>query len=77
MAFQLDQRPKKLFISLFEKRNAVIILCHWIIHAYGIISLTELKNPIIHGSLLALVPFPTLFYIITAKYTDPNKLHIE
>ncbi|XP_054153632.1 JNK1/MAPK8-associated membrane protein-like [Oppia nitens] len=75
MASQLDQRPSKLFKSLFQKRNCVIISCHWIVHIYGIISLTQLTNLSIHLPLLCLAPVPTIFYIITAKFTDPNKLH--
>lgn len=39
---------------------------HWIILAYGILSLTA--NNLI---LLVLVPLPALFYISTVKFTDP------
>lgn len=39
---------------------------HWLILAYGILSLTA--NNLI---LLVLVPLPALFYISTVKFTDP------
>ncbi|CAG2103767.1 unnamed protein product [Medioppia subpectinata] len=77
MASQLDQRPSKLLKSLFQKKNGLIIVCHWFVHMYGIISLTQLKNPSVHLPLLCLAPIPTIFYIMTAKFTDPNKLHAE
>lgn len=41
--------------TLCEPRNICILVCHWLFHAYGIISLTRLENPSLHGSLLALV----------------------
>lgn len=41
---------------------------HWLILAYGIMSLTM-------GNLLLLlmVPLPALFYIFTVKFTDPSE----
>ena len=47
------------------------------LHAYGIVAITELKEPAFHGALLCLVPFPSLFYLITVKYTDPVKIKAE
>ncbi len=55
----------------------MILICHWLLHAFGIIAITELKEPAFHGSLLCLVPFPSLFYLITVKYTDPVKIKAE
>ena len=57
-----------------DARNVAILLCHWILHAYGIIAITELQQPVVHVPLLLLVPFPFLFYIITVKFTHPYKL---
>lgn len=51
--------------SVTETKNAVIILAHWLLLAYGIISLQQ------HFGLLALVPVPAFFYIVTVKFTDP------
>lgn len=64
-----------LYSSVCDLRNAVILIGHWLLHAYGIISVTGFKDPIFHGSLLALVPAPAAFYIITAPFTDPSKFH--
>ncbi|KFM78440.1 JNK1/MAPK8-associated membrane protein, partial [Stegodyphus mimosarum] len=78
LAFRLDQSMKSLFItSIRDIRNLIILLGHWLLHAYGIVAITQLTNPVLHGSLLALVPFPTVFYILTSKFTDPSKLHAE
>lgn len=41
---------------------------HWLILAYGILSLTA--NNLI---LLVLVPLPAIFYIFTVKFTDPSE----
>lgn len=77
-AIQLDQSVTSLIISTFvDERNIVILLGHWALHAYGIIAITQLTRPAIHASLIVLVPLPALFYILTARFTDPNKLHID
>ena len=55
-------------------RNMLIILGHWLLHAYCIIAITELKEPKVHGSLVLLVPCPAVFYLITVRFTNPNDL---
>lgn len=77
-AFKLDQSMRYLIVStLFDTRNVVILLGHWILHAYGIIAITQLQDPVLHKALVALVPLPAVFYILTARFTDPNKLHAD
>lgn len=74
-AIQLDQSVKSLLWScLKDKRNVAVILGHWILHAYCIVAITQLSNPTFHAPLIALVPLPTLFYIVTVNFTDPEKL---
>lgn len=51
--------------SVTELKNLVVIIGHWLLLAYGIVSLHQ------HLALLALVPFPAIFYILTVKCTDP------
>lgn len=70
-ACKLNQSVRELFLSTCtEPRNLVILLGHWSLHAFGIIAVTQLKETF-HYCLLALVPFPALFYILTARFTDP------
>lgn len=77
-AYKVDQSMVSLVVSTFtDLRNFVILVGHWLFHAYGIIAVTELKDPVFHWFMMALVPLPTIFYIITAKFTDPSKLHVE
>ncbi|XP_077999887.1 JNK1/MAPK8-associated membrane protein-like [Glandiceps talaboti] len=57
-----------------KPRHIVILLGHWVVHAYGIISITQLENVILHASLLALVPVPAIFYLLTVRFTDPTKV---
>lgn len=77
-AIQLDQSVTSLIVStLMDKRNIVILFGHWVLHAYGIVSITQLTKPALHTSLIVLVPLPALFYILTARFTDPSKLHID
>ncbi|XP_070577510.1 JNK1/MAPK8-associated membrane protein-like [Ptychodera flava] len=54
--------------------HIVILLGHWAAHAYGIISITQLENIVLHLALLALVPVPALFYLMTVRFTDPTKV---
>lgn len=70
-----EQSSLELFKAhLKDSRNVVILLCHWVLHAFGIISLTQLKIPVLHLPLLCLIPLPALIYIVTVKFTDPGKL---
>ena len=74
-AFKLDQSVKSLILtSVLDTRNLVILLGHWCLHAYGIVAVTELKHLSLHLSLVGLVPVPALFYILTARFTDPARI---
>lgn len=69
----IDQSPIHLLQSTLHFRNFLIVFFHWLLHAFGIISLTELKRSTDFLFFL-LIPFPTFFYILTAKFTDPAVL---
>ncbi|XP_019647655.1 PREDICTED: JNK1/MAPK8-associated membrane protein-like isoform X2 [Branchiostoma belcheri] len=56
-----------------SKRNILILCGHWIVHAFGIIAITGLKEPAVHGPLLSLTPTPAIFYLLTVKFTEPSK----
>ncbi|TKS86248.1 JNK1/MAPK8-associated membrane protein [Collichthys lucidus] len=53
------------------------VFCHWLLHAYGIISISRLDKLEQDLPLLALVPGPALFYIATAKFTEPSRILSE
>ena len=73
LAYQQNQKMLPLVMGCVrDLRSVLIILGHWCLHAYGIIALTQLKQPKVHASLCALVPVPALFYILTAKFSDPS-----
>lgn len=77
-AFKLDQSWKSLITGCFkDKRDFVVLFGHWLLHAFGILAITQPTNPTAHLPLLALVPVPALFYVFTAKYTDPNNFGSE
>nr|XP_032803996.1 JNK1/MAPK8-associated membrane protein isoform X4 [Petromyzon marinus]XP_032803997.1 JNK1/MAPK8-associated membrane protein isoform X4 [Petromyzon marinus] len=64
--------------TLFSnKRNLIVLLSHWVVHTYGIISITRLESLKSDLPMLALVPGPALFYLLTAKFTDPERIHSE
>jgi len=74
-AFKLDQSIRNLFLStVTDTRNIIIVLGHWVLHGFAIVSITGLVNTT-HYSLLALVPAPAVFYILTAKFTNPVKIN--
>jgi len=75
-AFKLNQSAKALLLStVTDTRNAVIVLGHWALHAYGIVAVTQLKEPSLHLPLLGLVPVPAIFYILTARFTAPERIN--
>lgn len=63
--------------SISDVKNIIVILGHWCLHAYGIVAIATLRGINLHPAMLTLVPLPALFYILTARFTDPHKLHIE
>lgn len=58
---------------LSSRRHMIIIIAHWLVHAYGILAVTLLRNPAVHGPMFALVLAPVLFYLGTHSFTEPNK----
>lgn len=66
-----------LLSSVTDIKNIIVILGHWLMHGYGIVAVATLWGMNIHPAMLVLVPLPALFYILTARFTDPHKLHIE
>ncbi|KAK3796160.1 hypothetical protein RRG08_018159 [Elysia crispata] len=76
LAMEEEQKiPELLKHSLTNARSLTILLGHWLLHAYGMISITGMSHPSFHAPLLALVPFPTIFYILTVKFTDPSLVY--
>lgn len=71
-AFKLDQSMRSLLKGCFtDQRNFIILIGHWALHAFGILAITQLTHLEFHLSLLSLIPLPALFYVITARFTDP------
>ncbi|KAM6462637.1 JNK1/MAPK8-associated membrane protein isoform 1-T1 [Liasis olivaceus] len=62
---------------LVRKKRLIVLFSHWLLHAYGIISISKLSNVYQDLPLLALVPAPALFYLLTAKYTEPSRILSE
>ena len=78
LAFKLDQTPRGLLLgTVTDSRNLVVMLAHWTLHAFGICAITQLNPDYFSAWLLALVPLPTLFYIATARFTDPSNFSPE
>ena len=72
-AFKLNQKAKALFIGCVkDSRSAVILIGHWLLHAFGILAITEIREPELHLPFLALIPVPALFYIATARFSNPE-----
>lgn len=76
-ANKMDQSISSLIITtVVDPRNVIILIGHWTLHAYGIVAITQLTNPTVHALLILLVPLPALFYILTARFTDPSKFQM-
>ncbi|KAF7418633.1 hypothetical protein HZH68_001286 [Vespula germanica] len=77
-AFKLNQTMKSLLLSsVSDVKNVIVILGHWLLHGYGVVAVATLRGISIHPAMLVLVPLPALFYIFTARFTDPHKLDIQ
>lgn len=60
-----------------KKKRLVVLFSHWLLHAYGIVSISRLDKLEQDLPLLVLVPGPALFYIATAKFTEPSHILSE
>lgn len=70
--------PLQSFKNLVaKKKRLVVLLSHWLLHAYGIVSISRLDKLEQDLPLLALVPGPALFYMATAKFTEPSRIVAE
>lgn len=75
-AFKLNQTMKSLLLnSILDIKSIVVILGHWLLYGYGIMAVATLRELSMHFAMLALVPLPAIFYILTARFTDPHKLN--
>lgn len=75
-AFKLNQSALALLLGCVrDSRSAIILLGHWLLHAFGILAITQVKDPgsiYPHLPLLLLVPVPALFYIVTVRFSNPE-----
>ncbi|XP_030069802.1 JNK1/MAPK8-associated membrane protein isoform X1 [Microcaecilia unicolor] len=62
---------------LVRKKRLIVLFSHWLLHAYGIISISRVEKLERDLPLLALVPTPALFYLLTAKFTEPSRILSE
>ncbi|XP_046859462.1 JNK1/MAPK8-associated membrane protein-like [Xenia sp. Carnegie-2017] len=58
---------------LINKDVIVILLCHWFLHIFSLIAMTQWSQPKVDGLLFLLVFLPSLFYILTVRLSDPRK----
>ena len=77
-AFKLDQTARALLIGCIkESRSAVILIGHWLLHAFGILAIMQPRLPdaelnTSYFPALVMVPIPALFYVCTVRFTDPE-----
>lgn len=81
-AFHFASRPDQTWRKLLQEtvssvHNSLVVLGHWLLHAYGIVALTMWLQPEILLVLLVLVPLPTVLYVLFSRFTDPIKFHNE
>lgn len=75
--FLLSSSSQSFKTLVAKKKRLVVLFSHWLLHAYGIISISLLDKLELSLPLLVLVPGPTLFYIATAKFTEPSRILSE
>lgn len=63
-----------LLSCVSDMKNVIVILGHWLLYGYGLVAAATFRGIGVHPAMLALVPLPALFYILTARFTDPHKL---
>lgn len=74
LSFKMIQNCYDLLV---RKKRLIVLFSHWLLHAYGIISISRVDKLEQDLPLLALVPTPALFYLFTAKFTEPSRILSE
>ncbi|XP_055721699.1 JNK1/MAPK8-associated membrane protein-like [Salvelinus fontinalis] len=77
LAVYMSASEIQSFKNLAAKKRLVVLFSHWLLHAYGIISISRLDKLEQDLPLLALVPGPALFYLLTARFTEPCRILSE
>nr|CAG4645742.1 EOG090X0BGA [Lynceus sp. MCZ IZ 141354] len=76
LATQPEQNWRWLLKNTFTNgRYLAILALHCLMGGFGIVSVSQFSDPVFHGTLLVLVPMPTLLYIAMVKCTDPKAHH--
>lgn len=73
----LLSRTQNCYDLLVRKKRLIVLFSHWLLHAYGIVSISRADRLEHDLPLLALVPTPALFYLFTAKFTEPSRILSE
>lgn len=76
LAHQPDQRPLSLLqIGRHRPRHGLALAAHWTTHAFGVMALNEATtNWYLLVQVLVAMLAPTLFYVMTVKFTSPGLL---
>ena len=73
-AFKLDQTTKSLLIGCArDSRSAMILIGHWLLHAFGIIAIAQERDHNLYLPMLGLVPVPGKKISLTLV----TELHLE
>ena len=55
-------------------RIIALVLLHWCLHSFAIVSVTRNESLLQTIKFLALSPVPTLFFFVTVRFTDPCQI---
>jgi len=69
IAVFLSRLSSGYFQRLREMKNIAVLVCYFIAHGYGILSVTVMDEPKRDGPLLLLVLLPFLFFTVTRPFT--------
>lgn len=73
VAVFLSTLNQDFYDNLKKPRHLGVLACYCVAHAYGIISITEMKVPARDGPVLLLVFLPVLFYASSRKFTNAER----
>ncbi|XP_075260118.1 JNK1/MAPK8-associated membrane protein-like [Convolutriloba macropyga] len=77
VAFNLCLEYTRCYKSIWKMcappppRIIALVLMHWWLHAFSIISITRNESLFAKLKVLSLTPLPTLFFFLTIRFTDP------
>ncbi|KRZ08299.1 RNA-binding protein 25, partial [Trichinella zimbabwensis] len=77
LALYETQTPICILNDMWRKKQNLAVLCVLIyLYLYGILSISRFSSYWVYNVMLLFIPAPSIFYVLTVKFTHPHRLNM-